>query len=190
MKYLFILLIIYSKSFAQKSVDTTYNGFKVEFFETKSPKSKIEYRKGKPHGLALFYFENGKLKEMGTFVNNRWVGNYQKFYETGQVQHNFNFDKSGKRIGLQRYYHSNGVLALLGLYSTSFEEKNDEFVLEFDILGKLIDKPILLINGEKMIWDTKLHYLNKEKVEALMDLVNHENEIVISSKKQSKKTNK
>lgn len=183
--YIKIILIFFcylrtSLIFGQeKKIDTTYYGFKVAYYANKNLKSKIEFKKGKANGLAQMYNENGKLSETGTFINNRWVGNYQLFYDNGQVAHSFNFDKEGRRIGFQRYFHKNGILAIIGNF---YNGKEDGYILEFNNNGQLINSR-LFNNGVEQPKDTVFQKKYVELFESMLDFVKKENEVVLKVRK-------
>lgn len=60
-------------------------------------KSIMPYVNGKPEGEMKLYFESGKIKEQGTWKQNRWVGNYKLYDESGGVTE-IMFDDKGKEI--------------------------------------------------------------------------------------------
>lgn len=177
MKYIIILLAISLKLFSQNSVDTSFTGFKIEYSENKKPKKKIEYKKGKPSGLVITYKPNGQFNEIGTFVSGRWIGNYKFFHDNGQVEQDFNFDSNGKRIGLQKYYFKNGVLQILAMFN---DNKQNGYSLEFDSLGKMTNYEYCL-NGGKINKDDKIYTDYKEMLDAMIEIANKENELVLKS---------
>lgn len=184
--YYLVFILISLNGYCQNKrytkIDTTYNGFKVAYYSNKNLKSKIEFKKGRPNGLAQMYNENGKLSETGTFVNGRWVGNYQLYYDNGQVMHSFNFDKEGKRIGFQRYFHKNGILAVVGNF---YNGKEDGFILEFSDVGQLIQSK-LFNDGREQPHDSAQQKKYSELLESMVSFVKNENEIVLNARKLKK----
>ena len=67
------------------------------------------------------YYENGVLREQGTWKNNTWVGDYKYFYENGKTFYDFAFNQDGKREGRQVYYYQNGNTMYEGNWQDSKE---------------------------------------------------------------------
>jgi antitoxin component YwqK of YwqJK toxin-antitoxin module len=75
-------------------------------------RSQIQYLGGRPHGAYSLYYENGNTEESGTWVNNKNIGEFRRFHPNGQPQQHFVFNESGKRNGVQKYFHENGLTEL------------------------------------------------------------------------------
>lgn len=96
-------------------------GIWTEYYGNGVMKSRITFVNGRPFGHAVIYHENGKVMEEGQWENNRWVGDYKLFYDNGEPQHEFKFNKSGKREGPQKYFHPNGELMIEGVWANGNE---------------------------------------------------------------------
>lgn len=72
-------------------------GVWTEYYCNSNVKSKIPYIGGRPSGQIIFYYENGMVREEGTWTNNRWVGNYKFNYDDGTILECV-FDDKGKEI--------------------------------------------------------------------------------------------
>ena len=94
--------------------DNKKDGEWIQFFPNGNLKHKINFRGGIANGAAMFYYENGKLWEKGTWVIDHWVGAYQFFYPSGQIAYDWKYNKIGKRTGEQKYYHENGNVKYVG----------------------------------------------------------------------------
>ncbi len=96
-------------------------GIWAAYYPNGNMKNRITFENGRPFGKAIMYHENGKVAEEGLWKNNRWVGDYKMYFENGEVQHDFKFNTSGKRDGIQKYYAENGQLIIEGEMSGSKE---------------------------------------------------------------------
>jgi antitoxin component YwqK of YwqJK toxin-antitoxin module len=178
-KCVIIVLLISVKSFSQINVDTSFSGFKIDYFPNNNPKKKVEYKKGKPCGLVMTYHENGTLNETGIFLKGKWLGEYKFYYPNGQAQQSFNFDSNGKRVGYQRTYYENGLIQII---AASYNNGKDGYSLTFDTLGKLIGSLELQIDGQIIYKNDKGYDNYKGMQEALLDIVNRENEVILRKK--------
>ena len=177
MKKLLILLLLGSLTgFSQRNVDTSFSGFKIDYFANKNPKMKIEYKKGVPSGLVITYHENGALNEVGVFFNKRWIGNYKIHYPNGKIHQDLNFDSNGKKVGIQKYYFENGLIQVI---AAAYDSEKDGCSLQFDTLGKLIGTLGLQIDGQRVNKDDKIYDNYKGMEETLLDIVNKENEATL-----------
>ncbi len=77
--------------------DNKKTGVWVDYFPSGNIKNKINFKDGRPSGQCNLYFWDGKIKEEGTWLNNRWVGNYKYTFENGDVLE-IVFDDMGKEI--------------------------------------------------------------------------------------------
>ncbi len=61
------------------------------------------------------YFSNGVLKLIGNKLDDRQIGEWKRYYETGQLFYIGNFSyPDGKEIGERKQYHENGQLKVIG----------------------------------------------------------------------------
>lgn len=60
-------------------------------------KSSITYVNGHPEGPTAMYYDNGTVKEEGTWKQNRWVGAYKAIDESGNIT-DIVFDEKGKEV--------------------------------------------------------------------------------------------
>ncbi len=123
----------------QKAEEGSYKenrktGIWMEYFCNGNTKNKITFVNGRPDGYAIIFHENGKIEEEGQWKNNRWVGNFKQYYENGEVQHEFKFNASGKREGVQTYKYENGQVAVQGNF---IDGKETGTVKEFHENGQL-----------------------------------------------------
>ncbi|TLX76200.1 toxin-antitoxin system YwqK family antitoxin [Labilibacter sediminis] len=84
------------------------DGIWTSFFDNGNINHEITFVKGKAKGLAKFYYENGLLRESGNWQIDHWQGEYQYYFESGQLSYDWNYNEKGKREGEQKYFHANG----------------------------------------------------------------------------------
>lgn len=60
------------------------------------------------------YYQDGKLKEEGTWNSFGWVGPYKFYHPNGKLYYEWVYDQSGKRTGRQRYFYENGNIMFDG----------------------------------------------------------------------------
>ena len=79
--------------------------------------------KGQRHGLWKFYWSNGQLTHIGTYVNGKPYGLWEFYYFNGQL-----FCKGtyvyGKPYGLWKYYNQDGTIEKQVFYSKHLYEQD------------------------------------------------------------------
>jgi antitoxin component YwqK of YwqJK toxin-antitoxin module len=98
-------------------------------------KHEITFKNGIANGPAKFFFDNGQLWESGTWVVNKWVGEYVFYHPNGQKAYDWHYNTQGKRTGTQKYFHSNGKLKYTGNWDNG---KTVGSLKVYDEEGKLI----------------------------------------------------
>lgn len=71
-----------------------------------------EYKQGKPNGKFIKFYENGKPKEKGIFVNNHYYDTLFRYYPNGNLESMVIYNEKGEENGINKYFHDNGNLAL------------------------------------------------------------------------------
>ena len=125
-------------------VDGKKNGVWNSYFPTGKIKCHITYVAGVPNGPAKLYHDNGNLAEIGTWVADKWVGAYQLYYPSGALAYSWNFDETGKRTGVQKYFYENGKPMYEGEWKGG---KNSSNLTIFDDKGAKV--------GERVYKDSK-----------------------------------
>lgn len=95
-------------------LDNKKIGIWKSYFANGNVKNELTYNNNRPAGYARMYHENGKVAEEGLWENNRWVGGYKYYFENGNLSYEWNYNKEGKREGVQKYYHENGKVMIEG----------------------------------------------------------------------------
>lgn len=101
----------------EKTEKTGY--WKFLYSGSSATKSEGNYNdKGERTGPWKYYYENGNVKEVCTFKNDKLDGEYFKYYNNGKPMEHL-FYKEGKYDGFQSVYYSNGSL------KNTYNYKND-----------------------------------------------------------------
>jgi TonB family protein len=122
MKYnLFVILILVAvKIFAQSdTVKSYYTNGKLE--------SVIVYEKNIRQGEAVFYWENGNIKEKRNYVNDKIFGTVSSFYENGKMKELYSIE-DGRRDGPATLYDSTGNVIEDVIFENGVR-KGQEFLL-------------------------------------------------------------
>ena len=69
---------------------------------------------GKLNGPFKLYYENGQLKQEGSFKDNKEDGFCNFYYENGKLKREGKLGINEKEEGLWKYYHENGKLSGIG----------------------------------------------------------------------------
>jgi antitoxin component YwqK of YwqJK toxin-antitoxin module len=79
--------------------------------------SELQYKGGKLNGQALHYFDNGSIKEKGSYIEDRKVGIWETYHFNGRksglqrfkngIKHGwcFVYDETGKELGRSYFYY-------------------------------------------------------------------------------------
>ena len=110
------------------------------FYPNGKLRSDITYEANRPNGKYSIYYETGVLEEGGTWNRNKNVGEFKRFHSNGNMQQDFFFADSGKRNGVQRYFHENGQLAL---EVNILNGKEEGEMRRYNEKGKLIEVKVL-----------------------------------------------
>jgi antitoxin component YwqK of YwqJK toxin-antitoxin module len=118
----------------QKDAEGLKQGLWVSFYEANKPESEITYVDNVPNGPCRFYYPNGKVREEGNWVVDKWVGQYKFYHPNGQPYYVWKYNESGKRSGEQKYFHNNGQVMIEGSWQNGQESGS---VREYDRTGNL-----------------------------------------------------
>lgn len=90
--------------------DSRKNGNWIEYWQNHNKKSVMYFVNNRPNGRATLFFENGHVKETGTWRGTRWIGEYKMYYENDTIWYHFMYDSLGKKHGVQKSFRLNGKL--------------------------------------------------------------------------------
>lgn len=119
--------------------DNRKKGIWTSYFCSGGISKKITFQNGRPDGYAIFFHENGKTAEEGTWKMNKWMGEYKTYYDNGQVKNQFTFNQAGKREGVQKYYYSDGTVQIEGNWANGKENGLVKEYYEDGSLRKTVD---------------------------------------------------
>lgn len=68
------------------------------------------YINNRPSGAYSKFYQNGKLKERGSLVLNKYNDSLVKYYQNGKIEYAGNFNSSGVEEGTIKYFYENGNL--------------------------------------------------------------------------------
>ena len=117
---LFFLFFISAGIFAQVDTIKTY-------FPDGKIESVVLFEKNIRQGEAVFYWENGNVKEKRNYVNDKVFGTVTSYFENGKIKELYSIE-DGKRDGPATYYDSTGNV----IEDVMFEDgvrKGQEFLL-------------------------------------------------------------
>jgi antitoxin component YwqK of YwqJK toxin-antitoxin module len=83
------------------------------YFKTGKIKLIAEYKNGVPRGKFLKFYENGKLREKGVFLDNHFSDTLFRYYQNGNLQSIVVYNEKGEENGTNKYFHDNGNVALV-----------------------------------------------------------------------------
>jgi hypothetical protein len=113
----FICCLTFAFAFGQSDTinQLDANGKKHGLWLTYYPNSttvKLEgqYANGVPSGNYKRYYENGKVKETGSFKDNHYCGALHCFYENGQLKRTSHFNDTGEESDTSWYFHADGKI--------------------------------------------------------------------------------
>jgi len=146
-------------------------------------------------GYFIFFFQNGKIHSEGNFTNNKKTGEWNWWFDTGEIKENGHFDKKGKKTGYWKSWYSNGILDHEGSYIA--DKENNEWKWYFKNgqqsskelykKGKLISFEFWNEDGSKVEGDIQFDELleSKESVAALMLYIVEKSEYPERAKQQN-----
>jgi antitoxin component YwqK of YwqJK toxin-antitoxin module len=74
---------------------------------------------GSRSGKATWYYEDGKLKEEATYINDKLSGMLNYYYEDGALQEATKF-WNDKRVDTGKTYYENGKIKIFSFYTHGF----------------------------------------------------------------------
>jgi antitoxin component YwqK of YwqJK toxin-antitoxin module len=83
------------------------------YFKTGKIKLIAEYKNGVPRGKFLKFYENGKLREKGVFLDNHFSDTLFRYYQNGNLESIVVYNEKGEENGTNKYFHDNGNVALV-----------------------------------------------------------------------------
>ncbi|TMM31368.1 toxin-antitoxin system YwqK family antitoxin [Polaribacter aestuariivivens] len=103
-------------------VDGEKSGKCVEYkyYKDGTIKSKIEYFGEDYNGEVKYYHTNGKVSSIYNYKNDKKVGSFSSYYDTGKLKKSGTYSYSGKRTGVWKEFFKNGSLESVENYYNGY----------------------------------------------------------------------
>ncbi len=88
-------------------------GLWISYFKNGKSKIIAEYKNGIPNGKFQKFYENGKIREKGTFVKNHYSDTLFRYYQNGNSESITVYNEKGEENGVNKFFHDNGNIALV-----------------------------------------------------------------------------
>lgn len=92
------------------------HGNAIFYYENGQLKEKAYYKNGKKEGKQVEYYESGAIKSISTYKNNIFNGQSKIYYENGNIQDEINY-KNGKPNSMKTYRDNGSLLADVNFYN-------------------------------------------------------------------------
>jgi antitoxin component YwqK of YwqJK toxin-antitoxin module len=114
------------------------------YHPNKQLKSKILTKNGESHGISEWFYEDGQLETIGTYINGKMDGLTSIYFENGEIKQKGIY-KIGEKDGLFEWFYESGQLKVTTTYTNG---QQDGFRTEYHDNGEIEMKGIYK-NGEK-----------------------------------------
>jgi hypothetical protein len=84
------------------------------FMDNDSVAATYNYDQGKLEGPVYLYYQNGRVRERGTYRNNIKYGVWEHYYDNGQKERTLQYDENGNALVVDCYTRNGDVLARNG----------------------------------------------------------------------------
>ncbi|QXP78456.1 MULTISPECIES: toxin-antitoxin system YwqK family antitoxin [Winogradskyella] len=110
----------------------------------------FNFNKGKAHGVFIYYHENGRVANTGSFIDDRKAGVSETFFNNGQLHKSSNY-KEGKVYNILSFFDKEGHKLNHGTL------KNGNGTLKsYDLKTGKLKKTYTIIDGDYNDVDTKI----------------------------------
>ena len=122
MKFIFFSIFVLMTVNILAQLDTVKT-----YYPNRNLEAVVVYEKNIRQGEAIFYCENGNIKEKRNYVNDKVFGTVTSFYENGKLKELYSVE-DGKRDGPATFYDSTGNVIEDVLFENGVR-KGQEFLL-------------------------------------------------------------
>jgi len=122
MKFIFFSIFVLMTVNILAQLDTVKT-----YYPNRNLEAVVVYEKNIRQGEAIFYWENGNIKEKRNYVNDKVVGTVTSFYENGKLKELYSVE-DGRRDGPATFYDSTGNVIEDVLFENGVR-KGQEFLL-------------------------------------------------------------
>ena len=92
-----------------KETGDNVNGIAIQYYENGKIMLESVFKDGKQDGISKSYYENGQLEEESVIKDGKKNGISKFYYENGQLKAEI-INKDGKKDGISKLYYGNGKL--------------------------------------------------------------------------------
>lgn len=111
-------------------MQVTYTATDFEF--KKFFKRETEFKNGLRHGVMIFYYPKGNIREKGYFENDKKSGKWLEYFYDGKIMNEHNF-LNDKFDGVQKTFYTNGNIES----ESVFREGKQKEITQYDIDGNV-----------------------------------------------------
>ena len=122
MKFIFFSIFVLMTVNILAQLDTVKT-----YYPNRNLEAVVVYEKNIRQGEAIFYWENGNIKEKRNYVNDKVFGTVTSFYENGKLKELYSVE-DGRRDGPATFYDSTGNVIEDVLFENGVR-KGQEFLL-------------------------------------------------------------
>ena len=122
MKFIFFSIFVLMTVNILAQLDTVKT-----YYPNRNLEAVVVYEKNIRQGEAIFYWENGNIKEKRNYVNDKVFGTVTSFYENGKMKELYSVE-DGRRDGPATFYDSTGNVIEDVLFENGVR-KGQEFLL-------------------------------------------------------------
>jgi len=103
------------------------NGAKTDYYDDGySIRAEYTLKNGQLNGTFKSYYQNGKIKKSGNYINGKENGLFKEYNEDGSINIEYSM-KDGELNGPFKIYYDNGNIKMTGSYINGFE--NGKFIV-------------------------------------------------------------
>lgn len=113
--------------FEEEYTDGVLDGISRNYSETGEIVYESNYKGGVKHGLYFEKYNNGNFRIQREYTMGEKSGPQKRYFENGQIEEDFNYNESSKRVGEQKKYFENGQIREYIKYSDKSERVGDYF---------------------------------------------------------------
>lgn len=109
---------------------------------------------GKKQGLWKHYYDNGRLRSEGKYVNDKPIGLWKYYYENGVLEQTGHYDKSGLYTDIWKWYYKDGSPRVIEQY---FEGEREGDYVEYSDNGDIMMQGEYVNGNKEGDWKTDVN---------------------------------
>ncbi len=111
-------------------------------------------KSGKKQGDWKEFYDNGRIRAEGKYVNNKRIGKWIFYFENGKIEQTGFFDNGGQYTGDWKWYFPDGSLRIVEKY---FEGEREGDYLEYDSDGEIMIQGEYVNGSKEGDWVTNVN---------------------------------